>query len=201
MQLFHDVRFPLNVAFGARGGPQRRTDVLTLASGAESRNTPHRHSRRLYDAGVGVKSLTDIHTLIAFFEARSGELHSFRFRDPLDHAATHQIIGVGDGTRTVFPLFKSYGDGAGHYERPIHNATLTDVAPDQSYSLENGEVVFAAPIPAGTPVTVSFTFDTIVRFATDRLDIALDSFGAGDVVSIPLIEVLPHELSGVGEAP
>ena len=196
MQLFHDVRFPLSVALGARGGPRRRTDILTLASGAEARNTPHRHSRRVYDAGVGVKSLADIQTLIAFFEARSGELHAFRFRDPLDHRAVDQDLGTGDGTRTAFPLAKTYGDGAASYLRPIAHAEIEAVSPDQPFTINSGELVFTNPVPAGVPVTATFTFDTVVRFATDRLDIALDDFGAGEVVSIPLIEVLAHELGG-----
>ncbi|WP_323016153.1 DUF2460 domain-containing protein, partial [Devosia sp.] len=32
---FHAVRFPLDIALGARGGPERRTDVVTLAGGGE----------------------------------------------------------------------------------------------------------------------------------------------------------------------
>jgi len=195
MQLFHDVRFPLDVALGARGGPQRRTDILQLASGAESRNTPHRHSRRRYDAGVGVKSLGDIQTLIAFFEARSGELHSFRFRDPLDHQATLQTLGTGDGKQTTFPLRKTYGDGAGSYDRPIHIAEITHISPDMPFTVVDGAIRFADPVPQNITVIADFTFDTVVRFATDRLDIALDDFGAGEVVSIPLLEVLPHEVS------
>ena len=35
---FHPVRFPLDVSLGARGGPERKTDVVTLASGREQRN-------------------------------------------------------------------------------------------------------------------------------------------------------------------
>ena len=36
---FHEVRFPLDVALGRRGGPGRRTDIVTLASGREQRNS------------------------------------------------------------------------------------------------------------------------------------------------------------------
>jgi len=36
MSDFHDVRFPLHLAFGTRGGPVRPTDILQLANGAES---------------------------------------------------------------------------------------------------------------------------------------------------------------------
>ncbi|MDP4991676.1 MAG: DUF2460 domain-containing protein, partial [Marivita lacus] len=66
---FHEVRFPVALSFGSIGGPERRTDVVTLASGFEERNTPWAHSRRRYDAGIGLRSMDDIDTLIAFFEA------------------------------------------------------------------------------------------------------------------------------------
>src|SRR5215218_8305599 len=36
---FHEVRFPLDVSLGSRGGPVRRTDIVTLASGREHRNS------------------------------------------------------------------------------------------------------------------------------------------------------------------
>ncbi|MEL7127933.1 MAG: DUF2460 domain-containing protein, partial [Pseudomonadota bacterium] len=35
---FHDVQLPMAFAFGASGGPERRTDIVALASGGEARN-------------------------------------------------------------------------------------------------------------------------------------------------------------------
>jgi len=35
---FHEVRFPDNISRGARGGPERRTQVVELVSGDEERN-------------------------------------------------------------------------------------------------------------------------------------------------------------------
>ena len=37
---FHEERFPASLSFGAVGGPERRTEVVTLANGFEERNTP-----------------------------------------------------------------------------------------------------------------------------------------------------------------
>ena len=104
MTAFHDVHFPLPLAFGASGGPQRQTEIVSLANGAEQRNTSNANSRRRYDAGVGIKSLGDVQTLIAFFEARYGQLYGFLFRDPIDHSSashpddvsiTDETIGIG----------------------------------------------------------------------------------------------------------
>lgn len=78
---FHEVRFPSDLSFGALGGPERRTHIVSLVSGHEERNSPWAHSRRRYDAGLGMRSLDDIDALLAFFEARHGALHGFRWKD------------------------------------------------------------------------------------------------------------------------
>jgi uncharacterized protein (TIGR02217 family) len=82
---FHDVRFPVNLSLGSMGGPERRTEIVTLTNGFEERNTPWAHSRRRYDAGAGMRSLDDIAVLVAFFEARRGMLHGFRWKDWADY--------------------------------------------------------------------------------------------------------------------
>ncbi len=46
---FHNIRFPDNISRGARGGPERRTQIVTLASGDEERNASWANSRRRYD--------------------------------------------------------------------------------------------------------------------------------------------------------
>ena len=81
---FHEVRFPLDVALGSRGGPRRLTEVVTLASGREHRNSRWADSRRRYDAGLGVRTLDALHAVVAFFEERRGRLYGFRFRDRVD---------------------------------------------------------------------------------------------------------------------
>ena len=81
---FDNIRFPTSISRGSSGGPERRTDVVTTASGREERNARWANSRRRYDAGFGVKSLDDIHAVIAFFEERRGRLHAFRWKDHAD---------------------------------------------------------------------------------------------------------------------
>ncbi|WP_081173331.1 DUF2460 domain-containing protein [Rhizobium rhizosphaerae] len=48
---FHDIRFPADISLGASGGPERKTDIVALASGHKQRNAPWVNSRRRYDAG------------------------------------------------------------------------------------------------------------------------------------------------------
>ncbi len=76
---FHEVRFPVSVARGARGGPVRKTEIVTLASGREHRNARWAHSRRRYEAGYGIKTLDELEAVIAFFEERRGRLTGFRW--------------------------------------------------------------------------------------------------------------------------
>lgn len=209
MSAFHEVLLPLPFALGASGGPERRVDVVTLGSGRESRNTPWAHGRRRYDIGGAVRTLNELSTLIAFFEARRGKLNGFRFRDPFDHkscapnatpASDDQSIGVGDGVRTVFALTKRYGAGDTAYIRPVIKPVAGSVtvgvagvplaAAGFSVNTATGEVTLAAPAASGAAITAGFLFDTPVRFDIDRLDLTIDGFGAGRAASVPLIEIL-----------
>jgi uncharacterized protein (TIGR02217 family) len=54
---FHEVRFPDNISRGARGGPERRTQIVELASGDEERNASWVNSRRRYDVAYGIRLL------------------------------------------------------------------------------------------------------------------------------------------------
>jgi uncharacterized protein (TIGR02217 family) len=205
---FHAIRFPLDVALGARGGPERMTDVVTLASGAEERNSRWAHSRRRYNAGYGVKSRADMQAVLAFFEERRGRFHSFLWRDGLDFSssptgeapkATDQVIGTGDGERTSFALCKIYGAGFDPYRRPITKPVAGSVrvavgavewvAGQFSVDTTTGVVSFASAPGEGQAVTAGFLFDVPVRFDIDRLDIELSSFDAAEAPSIPLVEV------------
>lgn len=206
---FHEIRFPANLSFGSVGGPERRTEIVTLANGFEERNTPWAHSRRRYDAGVGLRSLNDVETLIAFFEARAGQLHGFRWKDWSDFkscaplatpASDDQLIGTGDGSTKVFQLQKTYLSGLQSYTRPIRKpvagTVVVAVADDPkaealefSVNPETGEVTFMLAPDLGTRVTAGFEFDVPVRFDTDTIQTSVASFQAGDVPSVPVVEV------------
>lgn len=206
MTAFHDDLFPIDIAFNSEGGPSRKTDIVTLVSGREERNSPHAGSRRAFNAGFGVKSMADIERVIAFFEARKGRLHAFRFRDPFDFKSCalgatpdrdDQLLGVGDGVMTAFQLVKTYESGGAKAVRAIRKpvsgsviAAIDGEAAPASVDTVSGIVAFAAAPPAGAVVTAGYLFDTPVRFDTDSLRINLAAFRAGDIPSIPLIEVL-----------
>jgi uncharacterized protein (TIGR02217 family) len=208
---FHEIRFPLDVSLGRRGGPSRRTDIVTLASGREHRNARFAHSRRRYDAGLGVRTLDALASVLAFFEERRGRLYGFRFRDRADWKSCppaqavsplDQMLGTGDGVRTVFTLQKTYGADFAPYVRPIAkpvgvtvrvavNGAEQTLGAAFSCDATTGTVTLAAPPPPGAAVTAGFQFDVPVRFDTDDLEVDLSAFDAGEIPKIPLIEIVP----------
>ena len=204
---FHEVRFPTDLSMGAVGGPERRTEIVALASGAEERNSPWAHSRRRYDAGLGMRSLDDLETLIAFFEARMGQLHGFRWRDWADWRSCRpsgavtpidQEIGRGDGATRGFPLAKRYASGEASYVRPIAKpvAGTVRVAVDgvevgASVDHARGAVTLDAAPAEGARVTAGYEFDVPVRFDADRIQVSVAGFEAGEVPSVPVVEIRP----------
>lgn len=205
----HPVHYPLPIGFGMRGGPHRYTEIHTALSGAEHRSTPNEHSRRRYDVGAGIKSSDDLATLINFFEARRGQLYGFLFRDPLDHkscapsatpSGDDQIIGQGDGARTRFALRKTYADDHGAWTRRISYARPDSVlvhidgqAAEFFHDESAGEIVFDVAPGQGAQIAAGFVFDVPVRFDAPGLELAIETFGAGQMGSISLIEVITHE--------
>jgi uncharacterized protein (TIGR02217 family) len=213
MPAFHDVRFPVEIGIRSKGGPERRTDIVTLGSGREERNARWAHARRRYDAGYGVRSLAALSQVVTFFEERRGRLYGFRFRDRTDFRSspngatptmTDQALGTGTGSKASFNLIKTYGAAFAPYQRPIAKpvagSVLVAVAgvaktAGTQFTLDaaTGIITFTAGnVPAsGAAVTAGFEFDVPVRFDTDRLEIDLASFDAGEIPSIPLIEIIP----------
>jgi len=205
--MFHEIQFPTAIAFHSSGGPERKTEIVTLGSGFEERNAVWANSRRHYDVGYGVKTLDDLHAVIAFFEARLGRLYGFRFRDFADFkscapnaalAPLDQNIGTGDGTTTQFQLIKTYISGPSSsvrtIKKPVAGTVRIAVAGlEQTSGITiddtTGLIAFASAPAAGAAITAGYEFDTPVRFDTDSLSINLSNFAAGEIPSIPLVEI------------
>lgn len=205
---FHEVKLPARLAFGSTGGVERRTEIVTLGSGFERRSTPWAQGRRRYLIGANLRSLDDMAALTGFFEARRGRLYGFRFRDFADFKSCapgapigplDQALGEGDGTRTVFQLVKWYGEGEDALERriakPVEGTVRLAIdgaelaATVFAVDAATGAVTLDEAPDAGSAVTAGFEFDTPVRFDADRIEVTLESFDAGRMAAVPLIEV------------
>jgi len=206
---FHEIQFPSSLSFGSVGGPERRTEIVTLANGFEERNSPWAHSRRRYDAGLGLRSLNDVATIVAFFEAREGQLHSFRWKDWADYkscaplsepTAFDQLIAVGDEVTKTIPLVKAYQSGLQTYLRPIQKPVEGTVrvsiggdelqeAVDYTVNFTTGDIIFPHPPDIDAEIRAGFEFDVPVRFDTDGIQTSVSSFRAGDAPNVPIAEV------------
>jgi uncharacterized protein (TIGR02217 family) len=201
VEAFADVSFPIAIGREASAEAVTSTAIAAGAGGREQRNAEWAEARLAFDAGPGVRSEADLGTLLAFFRARRGPAQAFRFRDPFEDSsngmtgvpgAADQLLGVGDGVRTAFPLVKHYGEVTRRITRPVAASVRVAVggAETSGWTLGAGGVVeLDMPPPAGVAVTAGFRFDVPVRFAEDRLAVSRATFSAGEAVSVPLIEV------------
>ncbi|SNT41265.1 DUF2460 domain-containing protein, partial [Antarctobacter heliothermus] len=178
---FHEIRFPDNISRGARGGPERRTQIVELASGDEERNASWANSRRRYDVAYGIRRGDDLAAVVAFFEARNGRLHGFRFKDWGDFKSclpsgtpshSDQLIGTGDGSTTGFQLAKNYVSGAQTWTRAITKPVAgslrigfdgTELVSGWSVDTTTGGVTFGTAPGSGVALTAGFEFDVPVR--------------------------------------
>lgn len=133
---FHEIRFPDDISRGARGGPRRLTQVVELGSGDEERNTAWANSRRVYDVSYGIRNADKLAEVVTFFEARSGRLYGFRFKDWSDHKSclpmriTHPVdqeLGFGNGSIKTFQLIKTYASGSSSWVRVIRKPVADTV--------------------------------------------------------------------------
>lgn len=204
---FHDVRFPVNIGRGARGGPVRRTQVVELGSGAEERNASWADSRRRFDISYGIRSADDLAAVVAFFEARNGRLFGFRFKDWSDYKScppsaaptfTNQVLGTGTGALRHFRLRKSYTSGPVTWWRMIRRPVAGTVriavngverTTGWTVDLSTGIVSFTTAPASGQAVTAGFEFDVPVRFDSDEMQVDLDIERKGTIDSITLVEL------------
>jgi uncharacterized protein (TIGR02217 family) len=199
-------RFPDDIAHGARSTPGYRTEVTELEGGTERRNSLWANARHRYDAAYGVRSISDLEAVTAFFHAMRGAAHSFRFKDWADYkscgalatpADTDQALGTGDDAAVEFALVKRYTVAALETVRPIEKPVAGSVvvavdgvpqASGWSVDTATGVVTFDTPPAAGLVVSAGFEFDVPVRFAEDHLPQALDCYMVGSI-ELLLIEV------------
>lgn len=204
MSDFHEARLPARLAFGCTGGIERRTQVVTLASGFERRTSPWSQGRRRWLIATAARPLDEVAELLAFFEARGGRLAGFRFRDPADFkscapsgvtAASDQLIGTGDGAKKAFQLAKAYGTVSRLIAKPVAGTVKVSVAGATlaagafSVDTTTGVVTLNAAPAVGAAVKAGFEFDTPARFDADRLDVTLEGFAAARVTACALVEV------------
>lgn len=194
---FHEVRLPDDIERGAVGGPAFKTSNTPLASGHAPVVRHWLQPLGGWDIGYGIQSLGDLDLVKAFFYCRMGSGFGFRFKDWGDFEIGQQEIGVGDGIKTAFQVFKRYSDGSFFFDRTIYklvsgtvrvfvnSVELFDPA-GFSVDLNTGIVTLVVAAPTAELVEVICEFDVPVRLVKDDLNENVQSFLNG---SIPKIKI------------
>lgn len=202
---FHDVRLNEDIERGAQGGPRFKTTVVTLSSGFERRNIDWSQTRGEWDVGYGLQRKSQFSSIIAFFYAREGRAHGFRFKDWTDFALERQSVGTTDGSTATFQLFKRYTSGGINFDRNlkkivaasasvwVNNVSIAEGAGASQFALDDstGILTLGSTLAAqsGTDIEVACEFDVPVRFDTDNLSLVADTDDAATIPQIPIIEL------------
>jgi uncharacterized protein (TIGR02217 family) len=197
MQGFDEVDFPIAIGREAEVVTEFAADVVETGSGHEQRVLHWADARMRYDVGAGLRSEADVVALVGFFRARRGPVRGFRFRDPFDHHGDDEAIGSGDGVATRFALVKRYGAGEEaqlrRITRPVAESVRVSVDGVEragGWTLEDGGWIAFDDAPApGAALSANFDFDVPVRFAEQRLGVSRATYLAGELASVPLVEV------------
>lgn len=208
---FHDVQFPVDISYGSSGGPSWSTTVLETDSAQEKRIARWSFPRYRYFVNEAVKTPDQLGILIAFYLARQGAMHSFRYKDWADYSSAldgkstpddeDQILGTGDTSEVNFQLVKRYTSGPTTRIREltkIVDDTLVialDGTPTSAYTYvgTTGIVTFNSAPGSGVAITCGYEFDVEVRFgleADEHLAAVHEGFDMMSLQSVPLIEVL-----------
>ena len=197
MTMFHEVRFPPDISYGAVGGPTFSTGVVTSMSGGEQRAQNWAQSRIKYDVSHGVKTKAQLDALIAFFRARKGKAYGFRFKDWADFSAVGQPC-VNLDNPLQYQLAKTYVDDAGYADirtikKPVIGTVkvyIDGLLATEGFTVDHmtGILEFA-DAQMGRAITSDFEFDVPMRFDCDEMPICLDNYEVYSWGSIALVEI------------
>lgn len=203
MALFDSVRLPEDVERGAKGGPRFKTTVVPLVSGREQRNIDWSLARAAWDIGYGMDNKAYYSTVQDFYYARRGKGRGFRFKDWSDFECIDELIGIGDGANLLFQSLKTYGaDDDAPYIRVLTrlvagtlvvrvDGVVKTLTTHYTVAVETGIITFTGGnAPANLKeVRIDVEFDVPVRFDTDEFDLTLELADAGEVLSLPIVEI------------
>jgi uncharacterized protein (TIGR02217 family) len=216
---FHEVRFPTDISYGSKGGPEFNTNIVETASGYEQRNAYWTYARHKYDVAYGIKLASQLTALIKFFNARRGRAYGFRYKDWADYrtlGGSGVVNGYGiaidpnDPDEKHYQVYKRYTDTGATYDRILRkivdNSWIVYIGPNpititkdnndppagNTINTNTGIITFANH-PSGE-VTITCEFDVPVRFDVDYLPVILENWNPETdnfvgQLSVPLIEI------------
>lgn len=212
---FLDTRFPDNISYGSSGGPMFKTTITVVDSGYEYGNVNWEQAKHEYDAAMGVRTQAELSDLIRFFHVAHGRGHHFRYKDWSDFkscdveaiaASTDQLLGIGDGVKLVFQMYKVYTEGGTitstrKITRPVNGTISVNIlgstnhsdgdlteTTDYTIDYDTGLITLLVVPTAAAVLKWGGEFDVPSRFDTDTLQINLEFYGHGSL-GVPIVEV------------
>lgn len=165
---FNEIRFETGyIVYGTDGGAEFSTDVVTVNSGYEQRNSVWQFGRGKWDFGDRTLPQNELREIISYFRAMKGRAIGFRFKDWGDYQvlAGEGILGTGVGNgMPSYQMYKKYVSGSftdlRYIKKPVAGTTI--------------------PTRNGTPVTAgssagNYSIDTttgIITFVADATSAA-----------------------------
>ena len=198
--MFLDIRLPEDISYKATGGPEFSTNIVTLKNGAEHRNVNWERPRYNYSIAYNELNAEKTQELVNFFYATMGRGFSFRFKDWFDYKAENQKLINAPFIPYNYQLIKSYQIGGISYNRTItkprqgtlilkYNDRTLEEGKDYTANYQTGIVRISPNTGIDvTKVVANFEFDVPVRFESDILELANDSFQLYSWKSVKLIE-------------
>lgn len=218
-ELFKDIIFPEKISYGAKMATVFNTSVTETSGGFSQRISHWSEPLMQLNVSHGLKSMEDVHALLAFFRVVAGQKYSFRVKDWTDYKSSFatvvdartvpavtmldQNIGTGTGALATFQLRKVYTVDAETEYRTITKPragtlliAVNGVAKTNPthYTIDaRGLITFVTPPPNAHAVTAGYEFDVPCRFESDTLNAMLGEFGLVDFPDVQLREVRVYE--------
>ncbi len=189
----------LGVGWSVKVTPKFSTATLERASGKSARRMlmrwPLYEIELTYDFLRSDSVNQELQQIMGFFEAMQGQTQPFWFQPPGLSTLQNQLVGVGDGMTTSFPMQRT----TGAFTEPLAGvASLSAVRVDGAllpaavWSLSAGyepTLTLSTPPASGAQVAVDGVALWLCRFADDALDLEQFAYGLFELKSLKLVTV------------
>lgn len=190
------MRFPVDISYGATGGPSWNTEVVRVVSGGEKRNRLWSTPQYRFDCAHGVKSQDQLNILLDFFYDVGGRAIPFRFKNWAEYQLTKQNSEIQRPTTDKLYIYKVYSTYSRRISKIVDGTFklyANDILVTNGYSLDidTGIITLSNPdnYNQSTIFKVECEFDFWVRFDTDEMLVSIDNYNVYSWGQIPLVEV------------
>lgn len=179
--IFLDERLDAAIEAGAKRRPRYSTDQVMADGGWLIRNERWAYPLFSFEFNFMPGEFEGDETLLAIedhFHVVGGSAGAFPFRDWKDFRGVDQVLGIGDGSTTIFQLYRNYTRGALTRRRLITRPVADTIVVRVSgivvpfTALDMGRVELDDPAAIDDVVAADFEFNLPCHFADDSLELA-----------------------------